>query len=1551
MKPKSTHNWKKSKQTGKSRKDIQKNPPRTPAVPIRPITGGRDECVNPVDIPPQSIVWAFGSYLDSNGNQLTEPSQYCINQVYETDSWCCNNQWDSVCDFYYDECFEEQPFNYIGNCDVYPFQDESCPQQCLNQFQEQLQIGDADEDGYINIVDVVYQVQYILDNEYNPDFTPCQLWAMDVNQDGFINIQDILQNINTILPQPDENYQTEWGCTHPRALNYYPDAIADCHERYCRCEDIENQIDCENEPRCNYQPDNPTGYCYTPSNLPYPDTGTNCHPNHHIDTFDCCEFPQLPLNNITNPLCTGELQPCMYLEFGCNEDWAACHSEDTCTNGWYSGFSGQGGFYCEDVTTEYYNTALSFGLQSGCPYGCTDTGVGTDTGGIEPGEGGEEYTQDCYQLGIGAYCGDHNFNEQTHICGCDYKCVDSSIIDSGYCEQSLNCPEFYFHCGNCCSLSILPEIPSDFEASPLAGQWCYDDYMGESTFSQGNQASRNRDGFCVDCNQAFGITFDEESGKPIQRENMSSELRLSGGNTGWKGIDFPQTIKNTLKNSFDMEEYNFSTDPPLNFNLNIPTPCDTDINTLIGCETTCVEPYQWDDNLYWFENYWNQYSWEESHISNCKGWFSTVANCEYGNRCNAFTGYNPASELAGDWPEGYQYGVQDWVPANPAHYGPGKYQGDSSYPNVHFLEQWDTDLKRMTLHTETSGSLISEFEGGVRTNEEIKGVVLHSTQFPYDPNGQGPYLEGMYVDLVQAPRTSGTSWDGYTGNGVNATAHYYVGADGRIAQLACEHFKLDHTTGYHLSQFPETSGNNASYIGIEHVMYHGPSGTKYGECTSQNQICGDYNDPCECTKMNPLQTIRDGYKDRYWGSAALVADISQRWDFDLDRRYILGHWERRSGPDHTPEGEVSGSGSARKVDPTACDVGPHIEDGQSHAVYNFTNPNSNPLSPNDVLNNIGSIGAPNDWDYFIREPNHCWDWRYYMCMAAGLNLININGQFNNPYGEIINETSGLHDYCVEGVEDNHVTNFTTTPLGELSEGEVGITRHCTYGDLIYHTSCQGRCPSGTVEDCSGNCLKATYHMEDGVSYEPAFAGHANFHGYGAENGIFVEYSSGDFDNSCLSSEEPPEQNGGPCNDRRSVNRDYLPGEVCDCSDPGDPGFVDCDGNCYSSRLYLNGGDIEIYQYGIGDENLCTGTGNFDPDSFTILPNFMCREWGYSCGDCNFANNVHNWYELEIPDSIGPSPSSVLGPWTFDDTPYLETSLCLDPHTINACGPNGLHWVGNNIDYDGTPWFRDNCIKPTELMNQNLNYVPSTWPCDTSDSYDMWGNILSTTNQFRCPIDLSNKKITCQTCNNYDDDRNCIDWVAGIYDDTGYCVSIRHLETIYSRRWGDSHTENTGPNDEYYLEDPNWGRWGMWYGTVSYNDDNHDCDTPSDCFDVASGGPPHSVHGVDMYEDFDFEELITYNSVHYYGWIYRMHHYFNNSEAYNTPTSAGYTNNEFAYYSVNNFYNGDIHYPHFNNGSLNNLWLGNYYFGWWTDCSAWDNETTCPFPSFSGFYSN
>jgi hypothetical protein len=109
----------------------------------------------------------------------------------------------------------------------------------------------------------------------------------------------------------------------------------------------------------------------------------------------------------------------------------------------------------------------------------------------------------------------------------------------------------------------------------------------------------------------------------------------------------------------------------------------------------------------------------------------------------------------------------------------------------------------------------------------------------------------------------------------------------------------------------------------------------------------------------------------------------------------------------------------------------------------------------------------------------------------------------------------------------------------------------------------------------------------------------------------------------------------------------------------------------------------------------------------------------------------------------------------------------------------------------------------------------------------------------------------------------------------------------------------------------------------------------------------------MYDDWDFEELITYDSVSYYGWIYRMHHYFYNSEAYNTPTFAGGEESDFQYSTVNNFYNGDIHYPHFNHGSLNNFWLdvGSYYFGWWTDCSASGTDINCSFPSFNGFYSN
>jgi len=58
-------------------------------------------------------------------------------------------------------------------------------------------IGDLNNDGALNVVDVVILVSVIL--EGNP--TNFQLWASDINMDGMINVVDIVQLIDNILSQ------------------------------------------------------------------------------------------------------------------------------------------------------------------------------------------------------------------------------------------------------------------------------------------------------------------------------------------------------------------------------------------------------------------------------------------------------------------------------------------------------------------------------------------------------------------------------------------------------------------------------------------------------------------------------------------------------------------------------------------------------------------------------------------------------------------------------------------------------------------------------------------------------------------------------------------------------------------------------------------------------------------------------------------------------------------------------------------------------------------------------------------------------------------------------------------------------------------------------------------------------------------------------------------------------------------------------------------------------------------------------------------------------
>ena len=57
--------------------------------------------------------------------------------------------------------------------------------------------GDVNEDGVINVVDIVQMVNTILDPDSNP--TDYELCLLDLNGDGIVNVVDIVSLVNSIL--------------------------------------------------------------------------------------------------------------------------------------------------------------------------------------------------------------------------------------------------------------------------------------------------------------------------------------------------------------------------------------------------------------------------------------------------------------------------------------------------------------------------------------------------------------------------------------------------------------------------------------------------------------------------------------------------------------------------------------------------------------------------------------------------------------------------------------------------------------------------------------------------------------------------------------------------------------------------------------------------------------------------------------------------------------------------------------------------------------------------------------------------------------------------------------------------------------------------------------------------------------------------------------------------------------------------------------------------------------------------------------------------------
>jgi hypothetical protein len=90
-------------------------------------------------------------------------------------------------------CYVESPFNtenaiYFGGFDPNGFlsTNKAWIYKKINFLN-----GDFNNDGIINILDVVQLVNIILINEYND--------TVDMNEDGIVNILDIVQLVNIIL--------------------------------------------------------------------------------------------------------------------------------------------------------------------------------------------------------------------------------------------------------------------------------------------------------------------------------------------------------------------------------------------------------------------------------------------------------------------------------------------------------------------------------------------------------------------------------------------------------------------------------------------------------------------------------------------------------------------------------------------------------------------------------------------------------------------------------------------------------------------------------------------------------------------------------------------------------------------------------------------------------------------------------------------------------------------------------------------------------------------------------------------------------------------------------------------------------------------------------------------------------------------------------------------------------------------------------------------------------------------------------------------------------
>ena len=121
----------------------------------------------------------------------------------------------------------------------------SCSQLGYNQGILQ---GDINNDGYVNVVDIILLVNIILNSEFPRTLNPCITY--DVSGDGIVNILDIVRIVNLILGDTPDSTMDGWAggflfpqleegtsslyCTDPTATNY-GEICSDCDYINCCC--------------------------------------------------------------------------------------------------------------------------------------------------------------------------------------------------------------------------------------------------------------------------------------------------------------------------------------------------------------------------------------------------------------------------------------------------------------------------------------------------------------------------------------------------------------------------------------------------------------------------------------------------------------------------------------------------------------------------------------------------------------------------------------------------------------------------------------------------------------------------------------------------------------------------------------------------------------------------------------------------------------------------------------------------------------------------------------------------------------------------------------------------------------------------------------------------------------------------------------------------------------------------------------------------------------------------------------------------------------------